>query len=75
MVEYGNAVGQGSEIGGGAGGGGGSIVGGGGPTDLGATVADFVSDSAHKIMALPPEGLLLLVVIVLAGLVVLKRAF
>ena len=76
MVEYGNAVGQVSEQGGGAGGGsGGSIVGGGGPADLGATVADFVSDSANRIMALPPEGLLLLVVIVLASLVVLKRAF
>jgi hypothetical protein len=75
MVEYGNAVGQGSETGGNAGGGGGSIVGGGGSADLGATMADFVSDSADKIMALPPEGLLILVVVVLAGLVVLKRAF
>jgi hypothetical protein len=75
MVEYGNGVGQVSGAGGGSGGGGGVGVGGGGPTDLGATAMDFVSDSAHRILALPPEMLLLIVVAILVGLVVLKRAF
>ncbi len=67
MVEYGNAVGQGSGLGG-SGGGGGS-------TDVGAAVANFVSDAAHRISALPPEMLILIIVGIFAGLLILRRAF
>ena len=69
MVEYGNAVDQGSKAAGqGSGGGGGS-------TDVGAGAMSFVSDSVDQVAALPPEMLLLLAVVILAGLFVLKRAF
>jgi hypothetical protein len=71
MVEYGNAVDQGSRA---AGGGGGSSVGGGG-ADLGAGAVNFVNDTVHNVQALPPEMLLLLAVVILAGLYFLKRAF
>lgn len=69
MVEYGNAIDQST---GQAGGGG---LGGGGPRDLDSAAVDFVGDSIDKLAALPPEMLLLLAVLVLAGLYVLKRAF
>ena len=70
MVEYGNGVGQvsggsGGTLGGGGGGGG----------DVGAQFVNFVADSAHKISTLPPETLLLIVVVAIVGLFVLKRAF
>jgi len=68
MVEYGNAVDQGSRPTGGGG------VGGGG-ADLGAGAVNFVNDTVHQVQALPPEMLLLLAVVILAGLYVLKRAF
>jgi hypothetical protein len=68
MVEYGNAVYQGSRATGGGG------VGGGG-ADLGAGAVNFVNDTVHQVQALPPEMLLLLAVVILAGLYVLKRAF
>jgi hypothetical protein len=68
MVEYGNAVDQGSRATGGGG------VGGGG-ADLGAGAVNFVNDTVHQVQALPPEMLLLLAVVILAGLYVLKRAF
>ena len=67
MVEYGNAVGQGSGMGG-SGGGGGS-------TDVGVDIGNFVSDAAHKISTLPPEMLILIVVGIFAGLLILRRAF
>ena len=70
MVEYGNAVDQGSRA---AGGGGGSSVGGGG-ADLGAGAVNFVNDTVHNVRALPPEMLLLLAVVILGGLYFLKRA-
>ena len=70
MVEYGNAVDQGSRA---AGGGGGSSVGGGG-ADLGAGAVNFVNDTVHNVQALPPEMLLLLAVVILGGLYFLKRA-
>ena len=70
MVEYGNADDQGSRA---AGGGGGSSVGGGG-ADLGAGAVNFVNDTVHNVQALPPEMLVLLAVVILAGLYVLKRA-
>jgi hypothetical protein len=69
MVEYGNAVDQGSRAAGGGGG-----VGGGG-ADLGAGAVNFVNDTVQQVQALPPEMLLLLAVVILAGLYVLKRAF
>jgi hypothetical protein len=67
MVEYGNGVGQV------AGGSGGKLGNGGG--DLGAQVVNFVTDSVHQISALPPQTLLLIVVVAVVGLFVLKRAF
>ena len=74
MVEYGNAVGEVSGQGGGGSGGSGGAVGG-GSSDMGATAADFVSNAVDRIAALPPEGMLLLAVAILAGLFVLRRAF
>jgi hypothetical protein len=71
MVEYGHGVGQVS----GQSGGGAGTGGGGSTTDLGASVSGFISDSVDRIAALPPEMLLLLVVLIFAGLIVLKRAF
>jgi hypothetical protein len=67
MVEYGNGVSQGA---GGLGGGQG-----GGTVDAGAAFGQFISDSVHTIGTLPPAQLALLVVIVVVGLVMLKRAF
>jgi hypothetical protein len=68
MVEYGNAVDQGSRATGGGGG-----VGGGG-ADLGAGAVNFVNDTVHQVQALPPQMMLLLAVVILAGLYVLRRA-
>jgi hypothetical protein len=67
MVEYGNGIGQ---VAGRAGG-----NGGGGTADLGAGASAFVSDAMHQISTMPPEMLLLIVVLILAGLFVLRRAF
>jgi hypothetical protein len=68
MVEYGNGVGQ---VAGRAGGG----SGGGGSTDVGASLGQFVNDSAHTISTMPPAALLAGVVIIFLGLMVLKRVF
>ena len=68
MVEYGNGVGQ---VAGRAGGG----NGGGGSTDIGASLGQFVNDSAHTISTLPPGALLAGIVIIFLGLMVLKRVF
>ena len=68
MVEYGNAVDQGSNAAGQ-----GSRVGGGG-ADLGAGAANFVSHTVDQVAALPPGMLLLLAVVTLAGLYLLRRA-
>jgi hypothetical protein len=67
MVEYGNAVGQGSGASG-SGGGGGSI-------DVGRDIANAVSDAVHQVSALPPEALLLIAAVILTGLVLLRKAF
>ena len=69
MVEYGNAVDQGSR----AAGGGGNGVGSGG-ADLGAGAVNFVNNSVHQVAALPPGMLLLVAVVALAGLYFLRRA-
>ena len=68
MVEYGNGVGQ---VAGRAGGGGSS----GGSTDIGASLGQFVNDSAHTISTMPPAALLAGIVIIFLGLMVLKRVF
>ncbi len=67
MVEYGQGIGQVSGQGGSGGQGGGG--------DVGAAAADFVSGAVDRVAALPPEGLLLLALAILAGLFLLKRAF
>jgi hypothetical protein len=68
MVEYGNAVGQVSGAAG-SGGGGRSV-------DLGVGVTHFISDAVGRISALPPEALLLIAAVaIVAGLLILKRAF
>jgi hypothetical protein len=68
MVEYGNGVGQ---VAGRAGGG----SGGSGTTDVGASLGQFVNDSAHTISTMPPVAILAGVVIIFLGLMVLKRVF
>ena len=68
MLEYGNGVGQGA---GGVTGGGG----GGGSTDMSQQIGQAVNDSIHTMSTLPPAALLGIVVLVVIGLWVLKRAF
>ena len=68
MVEYGNGVG---EVAGRAGGG----SGGGGSTDIGASLGQFVNDSAHTISTMPPAALLAGIVVIFLGLMMLKRVF
>ena len=68
MVEYGNALDQGSKAAG-QGSGGGS-----GGGDLGAGAMNFVNNTIDQVAALPPGMLLLLAVVTLAGLYVLRRA-
>jgi hypothetical protein len=70
MLEYGHGVDQST----GHAGGQGSGLGGGTPDDLGGAAVSFVTDGVDSIAALPPE-MLLLAVLILAGLYVLKRAF
>jgi hypothetical protein len=68
MLEYGNGVGQGAGRVGGGGGGGGS-------TDMGVQIGQAVNDSIHTLQTMPPAALLGLVVAIVVGLWVLKRAF
>ena len=70
MVEYGQVGEVAGQAGGGAGG-----LGGGGPSDVGAAAMDALTGTVDKIGALPPEMLLLGAILILAGLVVLRRAF
>ena len=67
MVEYGNGVGQATGI---AGGGHASQQ-----LDAGAAFGQFISSSIHTIQTMPPAQLALLAVVVVVGLLVLKRAF
>jgi hypothetical protein len=69
MVEYGNGVGQ---VAGRAGGGSGA---GGRATDVGASLARFVTDSAHTVSTLPPSALVAGLVVIVLGLFLLKQAF
>ena len=68
MAEYGEGVGHAT--------GAGKALGGnaGGSQDLGAGVTAFVNNAVHTVQVMPPEQLLLLVVVVLAGLVFLRKA-
>jgi hypothetical protein len=68
MVEYGNGVGQVAGRSGGGGTGGTSM-------DVGAQLSQFVTDSAHTISTMPPAALVAGVVIILIGLMMLRRAF
>jgi hypothetical protein len=68
MVEYGNGVGQVAGRSGGGGTGGQSM-------DVGASLGQFVTDSAHTISTMPPAALLAGVVLILVGLMMLRRAF
>jgi len=69
MFEYGNGVG---EVAGKAGGGSG---GSGAPMDVGASMSQFVTDSVHTISTTPPGILLLWLVVIVVGLMLLKRVF
>ena len=66
MAEYGNGVSQST-------GGGGSQ--GGQTVDAGAAIGQMVTDAVDTLSALPPMTLLLGVVVLVIGLVILKRAF
>jgi len=65
MVEYGNGVG---EVAGRSGGGGRSM-------DVGASLSQFVTDSVNTVSTMPPAALLLGFVIIVIGLLMVKRAF
>ena len=72
MVEYGHGIsgGAGQVTGSGGGGGGGGVNG-----DWGAAIGQAVNDAANTVAAMPPWQLALLVVAIIAGLIILKRAF
>jgi hypothetical protein len=65
MAEYGNGVSQST---GGGGSGGGQAV------DAGAAIGQMITDAVNTVTALPPTTLLLGFVVLVIGLVVLKRA-
>jgi hypothetical protein len=69
MVEYGNGIGQVA----------GKATGGGQPAgqsvDMGASIGQFVTNSAHTISTMPPAYLLAGAVIIVLGLIMLRRAF
>jgi len=66
MLEYGNGVSQGAgRVGGGSGG---------GSTDMSVQIGQAFNDSIHTLSTMPPAALLGLVVMVVVGLWVLKRA-
>ena len=71
MVEYGNGVGQGpgGQVGGGGGGGAGVN------SDWGAAIGHAANDAVNTLVALPAWQLALIVVLVIGGLIVLRRAF
>jgi hypothetical protein len=69
MVEYGNGV---SQVAGRAAGG---ASGGGRQVDMGASVSQFMTDSIHTVSTLPPAYLVIGLVVIVLGLMMLKRAF
>jgi hypothetical protein len=68
MLEYGNGVG---EVAGKAAGGSAGHA----STDVGASLSQFVSDSAHTLSTTPPGILLLGLVVIVVGLMMFKRVF
>jgi hypothetical protein len=70
MVEYGNGVsGVAGQVAGGHGGGN-------QPVDVGTSISQFVTNSVHTFSSMPlAEQVILAVVVVIAGLFVLRRAF
>ena len=70
MVEYGQGVGQAAGVAGGGRGGGG-----GGSMDAGAAFGQFVGNAVHTVQTMPPTELALLVVVIIVGLIIFKRAF
>ena len=66
MVEYGNGVGQTTGVGGGSGGGSGDAV---------AAFGQFVGDAVDRVAALPPSTIALAIIVILVGLLILRRAF
>ena len=66
MAEYGQGVGQ--STGGGGGSGGGQAV------DAGAAIGQMVTDAVNNVAALPPSTILLGFVVLVVGLLILKRA-
>jgi hypothetical protein len=69
MVEYGQGVGQATGVAGGGGGGGGQTM------DAGAAIGQFVGNAVHTISTMPPTQLAILVIALVVGLVLFKRAF
>ena len=68
MVEYGNTVsGVAGQTAGGAGGG--------RSVDMGASVGQLLNDSVQTLSTMPPAAILALVVVVVLGVLMLKRAF
>jgi hypothetical protein len=70
MVEYGNGISGGAGQVTGSGGGGGGVNG-----DWGAAIGQAANDAVTTFMALPPWQMALIVVVIIGGLIVLKRAF
>jgi hypothetical protein len=68
MVEYGNGVGEVAGRSGGGGSGGQSM-------DVGASLGQIVNDSVHTISSLPPTTLLIGVIVIVFGLIMLRRVF
>ena len=70
MVEYGGGISKGPA---------GQVSGGsptlGHPVDLGAQIGDLISDSVHTISTMPPGMLLVGLVVIVLGLIILRRAF
>ena len=68
MVEYGSAVSQGS----------GAVAGGthaGNTMDVGASIVNFMNNSAHTVMALPTPVLIAGAIAILFGLLMVRKAF
>jgi hypothetical protein len=69
MVEYGNGVsGVAGQVAG-------SHGGGSGPVDVGASVGQFLTSSVHTLSTMPPGELVGVFLVVIVGLLILRRAF
>jgi len=66
MVEYGHGVGQATGAGGSHGG---------QATDAGAAIGQMINDAVQAVSTAPPEMLVLGLVVLILGLIILKRAF